>query len=196
MQRNKVFVTVPRAAITPVMMDEHEWLFIQGQNGKKLNGKALTPEVRKRLLEVTSLYASSLRSPHSVEPLKEVLNRIEALKRQTDGLRSYIWKESKAVKSELLYWQDRIDNWDTNLAEIQERLLCIPRTELESQFPLALLDRALKGSILVAKLVQHELREDAGTSDDRNLWFLWAALVFVAATALALWVLPRGARPS
>ncbi|MCK1580699.1 hypothetical protein IVB03_14175 [Bradyrhizobium sp. 168] len=171
MQRNTVFVAVPNAAIPPIKMDEHEWLALQGQKGKALGGKTLSPAVRTRLLAVTILYASSLRAPDAVEPLKEVLRRIEGWKRQTVSLRRLIWKKSGPAK---VGWQHRIKNWDANLEQI---FLASPCTEPELQFPLALLDRVLKGTTIVAEVVEDELRGDAGTSDYRNLWFLWAALV-------------------
>jgi hypothetical protein len=171
MQRNTVFVTVPNPTITPIKMDQHEWLTLEGHKGRALGGNTLSPAVRKHLLDVTSLYASSLRTPDAVKPLKEVLQRIEGWKRQTTSLRRLIWKNGGPAK---VSWRHRIKNWDANLEQI---FLAAPCTEPEFQFPLALLDRVLKGTSLVAEIVEDELRGDAGTSDYRNLWFLWAALV-------------------
>lgn len=171
MQRNTVFVTRPTVRIVPVRIDDHEWLTIQGPKGKNLAGKTLSPKVREHLIEITSLYASSLRSPDAVKPLKEVLHRIQGWKRQTASLRKLIWKEGGPAK---IGEQHRTRNWDINLEQI---FLADPRTELETQFPLALLDRVLGATTLVSEMVMEDLQDDAGTADYRNLWFLWAALV-------------------
>jgi len=172
MHRDSVFVAVPNIAIRPIHMDEHEWLTIQGPKGNKLGGKVLTPAVRKHLLEVTRLYASSLQTSDSVKPLKRVVDRIDGWKRQTASLRKFIWNKGKSPSARSKYL---FADWDAKLEKI---FLEKPCNNLEIQFPLALLDRVLKGTILVSEIVQEQLQSDTESSEQKKLWFVWAATVF------------------
>ena len=183
MQRNRVFVSIPSVTDVPVVMQKNDWLFVEGKNGQKLGrDKALTDEVRSNLVEATKLYASSFSQNYAVDSLKETLKRIEAWERDTERLRNYVWRTSKVEKAEFSKWKQNIESEDAEVediqADIQARILCRPYDELEHKFALARLDRALRGSVLTAKLVRRDLQENAVCADARNLWFLWAALVF------------------
>ena len=174
MQRNRVFIAPPAPTATLVTLDNSEWLDIQ----RHFKGRTLSEEVRKHLLDVTSLYASSFPATDSVKSLKDVVHRINDWKRQTANLRTFIWKkhrrEDRDKEPVSIFWSAK----GINLDIIQSQYLCDDSSELESQFPLALLDRILKGSIEVSKLVEHKLISNPSASDSRNLWFLWAAIAF------------------
>ena len=182
MQRNRAFVSDPSVTDVPIVMQENDWLFTKGKNGQRLGDKALTDDVKSYLVEATKLYASSLSQNDCVESLTEMLKRIEAWERHTESLRKYVWSTSKVEKAEFSKWKQNIESEDAEVediqADIQARILCRPYGELEHKFALARLDRALLGSVLTAKLVRRNLRENAEAADVRNFWFLWAALVF------------------
>lgn len=175
MQRNIVFVTPPTTTITSISIDDYEWPHF-GKYIDASSANRLSQDVKLHLLEVTNLYASSLRANASVKPLKQVLDRITDWTRRTSGMTRGVWTESKATAGH--NFKKRSEDWTADFEAIQQEFLCAPLTKIESQFPLALLDRILTGCIETAKLVHHKLWIEAGASDDRKLWFLWAALVF------------------
>jgi hypothetical protein len=179
MRRNRAFIATPAAAVLPINMEEHEWLTIQGNKG--LGGQTLPKEVRQHLLEVTGLYASSRQTAESTRPLREILHRLEKWRGQTNNLRATIWRngttrEPKTLRSLHLFHHE--DDWNTDIEEVQEQLLCSSWDDRELHYPLALLDRILNGAVLMTHLVEKKLSDDANESDGRRLWFLWAALVF------------------
>jgi hypothetical protein len=174
MQRNQVFVSVPRVTTSAVTVKRDEWLFVQG----KLDGKPLENKTRLKLLAATQLYASSFRSKETVESLGPILGKIKVWERQTKSLTNYIWKKDSNAKDDLIDWMGRIENGKASLEDVRARYLCAPPTEQEDQFALAALDRIATGAILVANLLRKDLVENVAASDARNLWFLWAALVF------------------
>lgn len=175
MQRNTVFVTPPNTTMTSISIADYEWSHFGKYIGAS-SANRLSQEVKQHLLEVTNLYASSLRTNASVKPLKQVLDRLTDWTRITSRMARGVWTDSKATAGH--NFQKHSEDWTADFEEIQKKFLCAPLSEIESHFPLALLDRILTGSIETTKLVRHKLWMEAGASDDRNLWFLWAALVF------------------
>ena len=177
MYRDKVFVSPPLSHDVQIEIEDSEWLFLQGHKGSKLGGNVLSPETRNELVRATNLYASSLRNVEHTESLKVILTKIVNWINATQLLQEEVWKEKEENDLEWFTLANRIARRQMTFESIQESFLCSSRIDLEKQFPLALLSRILKGSTLTAVCVHTNLQQE-WAAQQRNIWFIWAAVIF------------------
>ena len=178
MGHRKVFVSASRRIAEPITLLESEWLWLQDKWDEK---QKLSQQTRNRLIKATNLHASSLRSSDSIKSLLTIRSNIDNWSKRTSRLRNMIWTKHRELNAlenrERSKLTQAIKDGDVDLNAILNRYFNRDPTRIELNYPLALFDRLLKGSIAIGDFAIETLLQDTEEARETKLWFAWAALV-------------------